>query len=153
MNKKLLVAFAAVAISLSLPASAQKPKSYGKAFKSSSVKTPQTLLQSLNGKTAINNVAVEGEISQVCQAEGCWMKLKNASGEDIMVKFKDHSFFVPKDIAGKTAIVYGNASKKSISVEERKHMAEDAGAGQADIDAITEPKDEIRIDATGVVVR
>lgn len=130
-----------------------KAVAYGKAFKVQSVQTPEQLMETLAVKPTVNNVVVEGEIAQVCQAEGCWLKMKNNAGENIMVKFKNHSFVIPKDLAGKTVTVYGTASKKTVSVAERKHMAEDAGASDADIAAITSPKDEVRIEATGVLIK
>lgn len=155
MKKYTILLVAAFSMMTAVDVQAQKAKGtpYGKAFKVQSVKTPEQLMETLSAKSPVNNVVVEGQIAQVCQAEGCWMKLKNAKGEDIMVKFKDHAFLIPKDLAGKTATVYGNASKKTISVAERKHMAEDAGATESEIAAINAPKDEVRIEATGIVVR
>ena len=94
---------------------------------------------------------VEGEVSQVCTAEGCWLKMK-ANDKTIMVKMKDHKFLVPLSMNGKTIVVKGIAEQKVTSVEMLKHYAEDAGKTQADIDAIKEPKQEIIIQATGIVV-
>lgn len=42
-------------------------------------------------------VKVEGVVSQVCTAEGCWLKIKTETG-NIMVKMKDHKFLVPLSI-------------------------------------------------------
>lgn len=53
------------------------------------------------------------------------------------VKFKDYAFFMPKDCAGKKAVVDGYAYTQTTSVEELKHLAGDAGKPQAEIDAIT----------------
>lgn len=136
------------------PASAQKDwTKYGKEFKIENVETMMSFEKLMKDKKEVNDVSLEGYISQVCQAEGCWMKLKNDDGEDVMVKFKDHSFFVPKDISGKAAIVKGKAVKRVITVQERRHMAEDAGKTSEEIAKITEPKEELRIEATGVMVR
>jgi hypothetical protein len=148
MKKYLLLVAAAALVGTNCEAK----KAYGKAFKVVSAQTPEQLMNKLEAKPTIPNVVVKGTIAQVCQAEGCWMKLKNSAGEDMMVKFKDHSFLVPKDIAGKSTVVYGTAMKKTISVAEQKHMAEDAGATDAEISAITAPKSEVRIEATGIVV-
>jgi hypothetical protein len=125
---------------------------YGQEFAISEVMTVNSFKEAIADKKELKNVKVEGWISQVCQAEGCWMKLKNEGGQDILVKFKDHAFLIPKDQAGKSTIVYGTAVRKVVSVKERKHMAEDAGASKAEIDKITEPKEELRIDATGIVI-
>jgi len=150
MNKFILSLVAILALLSSNIADARK--SYGKGFKVQAVQTPEQLTEKLKTLATIPNVTVQGQISQVCQAEGCWMKLKNTAGEDILVKFKNHSFVIPKDQAGKATIVYGTAIKKSISVEEQRHMAEDAGKTKAEIEAITSPKIEVRIEATGIVI-
>jgi hypothetical protein len=147
--KKYLLLLAATAL---IANNCDAKKAYGKPFKVVAAQTPEQLTKKLEAKSTIPNVVVKGTIAQVCQAEGCWMKLKNSAGEDMMVKFKNHSFLIPKDLAGRPTVVYGTATKKIISVEEQKHMAEDAGATDAQISAITEPKSEVRIEATGIVV-
>lgn len=150
MKKYIFLFVAAICIAAAAPADAKK--AYGKAFKIKAAQTPEQLTAKLEKQSTIPGVVVKGEIAQVCQAEGCWMKLKNGAGEDMMVKFKNHSFLVPKDIAGKNAVVYGTAMKKTVSVDEQRHMAEDAGKSSTEIEAITTPKSEVRIEATGIVV-
>lgn len=150
MKKYILLLATACALTISPDADARK--AYGKAFKIEAVKTPEELTAQLAEKSSISGVTVKGEIAQVCQAEGCWMKLKNTAGEDMLVKFKDHAFLIPKDLAGKSTVVYGTAMKKTISVEEQRHMAEDAGKTASEIEAINTPKVEVRIEATGIVV-
>ncbi len=149
MKKYILLLLAAFCLHAS---EADAKKAYGKSFKVQSVQTPEQLVARLESQPTIPKVVVKGKISQVCQAEGCWMKLKNTAGEDMLVKFKDHSFLVPKDIAGKNAVVYGTAMRKTVSVDEQRHMAEDAGKSASEIEAIKEPKNEVRIEATGIVV-
>lgn len=46
----------------------------------------------------------------------------------------------------------GDAKIKTSSVAEQKHYAEDAKKTQAEIDAITEPKNEIRFTASGITI-
>ena len=150
MKKYIILLLAAACLAAAAPAEAKK--AYGKSFKVQNVQTPEQLTAKLEKQSNIPNVVVKGEIAQVCQAEGCWMKLKNTAGEDMLVKFKNHAFLVPKDIAGKNAVVYGTAVKKTVSVEEQRHMAEDAGKSASEIEGITTPKTEVRIEATGVVV-
>ncbi len=94
---------------------------------------------------------VEGVVSQVCAAEGCWLKMKTSTGT-IMVKMKDHKFLVPLSMNGKTIVVKGIAEKKETTVAQLKHYAEDAGKSKEEIDAIKEPKKEIVIQATGIYV-
>lgn len=126
---------------------------YGDEFAIKNVQTMQSLSKTMKDKKEVSDVILEGRISQVCQAEGCWMKLKNETGEDVLVKFKDHAFLVPKDVAGKAAIVTGTAVKKEVSVDELRHLAEDAGASEAEIAKITSPKTEMHIEATGVMIK
>lgn len=68
---------------------------------------------------------VSGVIEEVCQMKGCWMTLKNESGENIRVTFKDYGFFVPKDISGSEVIIEGVASKEILSEDVAQHYAED----------------------------
>lgn len=128
----------------------KKGKLYGQTFTETGAMEASQLSTKMGASTNMPNVAVKGKIAQVCQAEGCWIKLKNEAGEDVFVKFKDHAFLVPKDLGGKQAIVYGTAVKKNVSVDERRHLAEDAGASKEDIAAINESREELRIEATGV---
>ena len=59
---------------------------------------------------------------------------------------------VPLALVGKTVVVEGSAEKKVTSVKELKHFAEDAKKPQSEIDAITKPKEEVRMQATGIKV-
>ncbi len=95
---------------------------------------------------------VEGEVESVCQAAGCWMKIKMTNGETMRVTFKDYGFFVPKDISGKKVIVSGVPARKETSVEMLKHYAEDTGKTKAEIAQITEGKIEYSLVAEGVMV-
>ncbi|MEO8108438.1 MAG: DUF4920 domain-containing protein [Ginsengibacter sp.] len=95
---------------------------------------------------------VTGKVVSVCQEKGCWMKLAQADGSDIMIRFKDYKFFVPKNIEGKEVVLNGVGKKTTTSVAMLKHYAKDAGKTDEEIDKITEPKDEIVFTAAGVLV-
>jgi hypothetical protein len=150
MKKYFFTLFSAAMLT-SLAFHAEAKKTYGKTFKVANIQTPEQLAEKMARTSTLEHVVVKGPIAQVCQAEGCWLKLKNTAGEDMLVKFKNHSFLVPKDLTG-TATVFGTATKKTISVEEQRHMAEDAGKSSSEIQAITEPKTEVRIESTGIIV-
>ncbi|MBT8254731.1 MAG: DUF4920 domain-containing protein [Flavobacteriaceae bacterium] len=94
-----------------------------------------------------------GKVDEVCQSKGCWMKLDLENGEQVMVKFKDYGFFMPKDIAGKEVIINGIAYVNEMSVEEQKHYAEDAGESAEAIAAITKPKKTYSFEADGVLLK
>ena len=96
-------------------------------------------------------VKVRGKVGEVCKAEGCWLKMETANGT-MMIKMKDHSFFVPLSMNGKTIVVDGIATLKETSVEMLRHYAEDAGKSKEEIAAIKEPKKEITMQAKGILV-
>lgn len=65
-----------------------------------------------------------GRITEVCQAEGCWLVLED-NGQTARVMFKDHAFLVPKDSSGR-AQVAGILSRKELTPEQVAHLQEDS---------------------------
>lgn len=128
------------------------PISYGKKFRMARTMSVSNFIEAIKNVEKIENVIVSGTITQVCQAEGCWLKLKNPEGEDILVKFKENTFTIPKDLVGRTVLVNGTAIHKTISIKEQIRLAEDAKAGKAEISKINSTKTEIRIESTGIIV-
>ena len=98
------------------------------------------------------NAKLKAKVTDVCQMKGCWMKLEIGEEKDIMVNFKDYSFFVPKNIIGKEVIVSGEAFKRNISVDELKHYARDKGENESAISLIVEPKEIYSLTAKGVIL-
>ena len=99
-----------------------------------------------------NYVAFKAKVNKVCQAKGCWMRLALDNDQEIMVKFKDYGFFMPKDLAGKEVTVNGYAFVDEMSVEDQKHFAEDEGKSEEEITAITTPKKTYSFIADGVMI-
>ncbi|MBP0905499.1 DUF4920 domain-containing protein [Mariniflexile gromovii] len=99
------------------------------------------------------NSKIKAKVMDVCQAKGCWMTLNLEDGREVMVKFKDYGFFVPKDIAGKEVIVNGKAFVNEVSVGEQRHYAEDAGKTSEEIASITQPKRTYSFEADGVLIK
>lgn len=93
-----------------------------------------------------------GEIKEVCQNKGCWMKVALAPDREVFVRFKDYGFFVPKDAAGKKVVMNGLAFLEEMSVEDQRHYAEDDGATKEEIAQITAPKRTYRFEADGVLI-
>lgn len=114
--------------------------------------TAEELHSRLQTTGKAENITVKGKVSEVCKAEGCWMTLETTSGDRFFIKNKDHAFLVPLALVGKNVVAVGDAELKTTSVVELKHFAEDAKKPQAEIDAITAPKQEIRFTARGVRV-
>lgn len=98
------------------------------------------------------NVAVKGKVTDVCEKKGCWLTIQTEDNSQFFVKMKDYAFFVPTALKGKNVVLEGTAERKVTSVDEQKHYAEDAKKPQAEIDAITAPKEEIRFVANGIKV-
>lgn len=95
---------------------------------------------------------ITGKVVEVCQTAGCWVKLEKADGTTLMVKAKEHGFFMPLDIVGKNVIVEGDASVKEISERMRKHYAEDAGKSKEEVEKIKGNSKEVFFNAYGVKV-
>ncbi|MBW8200264.1 DUF4920 domain-containing protein [Flagellimonas abyssi] len=105
----------------------------------------------ISGKDSLQTQIV-GEIKEVCQAKGCWMKVKLESNDEVFVRFKDYGFFVPKDAAGKKVVMNGAAFFEEMSVEDQRHYAEDEGASEDELAQITAPKKTLRFEADGVLI-
>jgi Domain of unknown function (DUF4920) len=105
--------------------SAGKGAHFGETVKAVDAVPPDALpaLLKENLSAAVN---VKGVVVDVCQAKGCFMYMKTATGK-IYIKTKDDAFFVPLALNGKTVVVKGTASKNK-------------------------EKNEISIQATGVLV-
>jgi uncharacterized lipoprotein NlpE involved in copper resistance len=93
------------------------------------------------------------DVNEVCKEKGCWMKLDLPGEEDVMVKFKDYGFFVPKDIDQKKVVVHGKAYVTEASVEEQQHFAKDAGKTEVEIAAIDQSKRTLSFEANGVLIK
>ncbi|MGY0393018.1 DUF4920 domain-containing protein [Bizionia sp. KMM 8389] len=91
-------------------------------------------------------------VNSVCQAKGCWMRLDLENDQEVMVKFKDYGFFMPKNIADKDVIINGKAYITEVSVDEQRHYALDAGKTEEEVAAITEPKRTLSFEADGVLL-
>ena len=148
--RKLTLVFALLA-GISFHTIAQS-KSYGEAVNEKEAITMQELSAKMkNDKTM--QATVKADITSVCQAEGCWMKVDKGDGTSMMVRMKNHDFTVPKDISGKTAVFTGTASVKTTSVDMLKHYAQDEGKSKEYIESIKEPLTELTFEATGVTIK
>lgn len=108
--------------------------------------------ESLRGGDTIS-VKFDTKINSVCQSKGCWMVLELPGVDDVMVKFENYGFFVPKDAMGKDVIVRGKAFIEETSVEEQRHYAEDAGKSIDEVMAIREPVKKFGFTADGVLIK
>ena len=113
----------------------------------------EAMLTDLNTKDSVE-AKVKGKVSGVCQAKGCWMTIvsEEAGKPEMFVKFKDYGFFMPLDLAGSEVVMAGKAFREETSVDELRHYAEDEGQSPEEIAKITEPVEELKFLAYGVVI-
>lgn len=52
-------------------------------------------------------IKLNGIVTKVCQTEGCWMAIKDQANSKIRVTFKDGTFAVPLNSAGKQVTMEG----------------------------------------------
>lgn len=97
-------------------------------------------------------VVLTGTVDQVCRTMGCWLDIAGKSGETVRVMNRDHGFFIPRNARGRTVHAIGFVTERELSVEMLKHLAEDAGKAQAEIDAITAPQKTVLFIADAVIV-
>ena len=114
---------------------------------------PMSALAATLGTRDSAQVKLVGQASAVCQAKGCWLTLPTADGQQMRVRFRDYAFFVPKDLSGHEIVVSGWAHRGTISKEELRHYAQDAGQSEQEIAAITQDEQQLTFLADGVLVR
>ena len=154
--KKIFLLFPLVAFSLLLKAqppkvAADKGTVFGAKVSEEGAVSADLLAESLTQSGQTKEVKVTGKVTEVCKAEGCWIRVETKTGS-MLVKMKDHAFLVPVALEGKTIVADGVATFKETSVDQLRHFAEDAGKSKKEIEKIVEPKKEIVFQATGIKV-
>ena len=135
------------------PAGEAKPGDfYGEKVTTDGALSFADVFRKVQGGNDFTNVKFTAKITDVCPKKGCWLKLETPQGEEVMVKMKDYAFFLPVAAKGKQVVIEGEVIMKTTSIAELKHYAEDAKKSQAEIDAIKEPKKEVRVTAKGIVI-
>ncbi len=155
MKKIALIALLAVCSKFSIaqpPAGKAKVgNTYGETIQPTGAIAIAELPAKLKGEEPMQT-KIRAKVIDVCPKKGCWIALEMPDSSKVFVKMKDYGFFVPVDMKGKTVVLDGEAAKKTISVEELQHYAEDAKKSKEEIAAITKPQQEIRFTAKGIVV-
>ncbi len=101
---------------------------------------------SYTGKT----VLVEGTVSEVCQAMGCWIVITDGTNNIRVMTL--HKFFMPKDLGTVKTQVQGVFDIKEITEEQAKHFAEESKNPSVKPEDIKGPQKMYRIKTTGVKV-
>lgn len=149
-NKILILFLALLPISI-IAQSSESFELYGERFEIQEKQTNSIDFAAIQKEEKLNT-QLEGEITEVCQAKGCWMKVNLSNGEEVFVRFKDYGFFVPTNSANKKVVMNGIAFIEEMSVEDQRHYAEDEGASKEEIARITSPKKTYRFEANGVYI-
>ena len=124
---------------------------YGDAFETDSIISLDELSQKIEKIGDTLQLTLKGTIKEVCTKKGCWMTLSMENDSEMMVRFKDYGFFVPLDASGEV-LIHGKAFMSETSVDDLRHYAEDAGASDEEIAAITTPKTSYNFEADGVLI-
>ena len=102
-------------------------------------------------KFAGKPIVVSGEIVEVCQMSGCWMKV-GSEDSNMRVSFEPYEAVkMPMDSAGQQVLFEGVVEVSETSVEDQQHYLKDAGKDE-EAAAITEPKVEAKFKAVGVAL-
>lgn len=86
---------------------------FGATVTADSAITVNDLLVTMGTQTEAN-VKVTGLVESYCKGEGCWLTLKNPSGDALFVEIEEKAFVLPHKIDGKVAVVQGKAVKEDI---------------------------------------
>jgi Domain of unknown function (DUF4920) len=117
-----------ISLLLATPALAETQR-FGKPLEG---RAPDNLEAVLKAPADGQAVRLEGRIEAVCRNKGCWLELKQGAAS-VHVTFEGYSFFVPKDSAGREAVLEGRLKVEKPKPEELEHLqgegAKKAGAG------------------------
>ncbi|MEP7145846.1 MAG: DUF4920 domain-containing protein [bacterium] len=95
-------------------------------------------------------VIVKGNVSEVCQEMGCWMIMSEGSNT---VRIKTmHEFFLPKDIAGRKAVVIGKFKVTEITEEMARHYNEESKNPAIKTENIKGPQKVYEMEAMGIKI-
>ena len=132
--------------------STEEIKSFGVSISADNVINASELISTIGENDSLV-CKVGGKIDEVCQKSGCWLDIEMDENNYLFVKFKDYSYSVSKDIAGKNVVVQGVAYKEITSVEALIKDAKEEGLSQAEIDEIKEPETSYSFIAEGVLIQ
>ena len=151
LNRAAIVALAfAVAAAVAPRAAAQEVVTRGDVLGDSPV---VDLAQALHDPSAFagEQVILEGTVVKACPMKGCWMELAPAgAARGIRVTFQDYGFFVPTDVAGRSARLEGTFETNVFSRHDADHLIEEGVALVRNPDGTAT---ELSFVATGVELR
>lgn len=140
----------AAATSVETPVPPAKPT--GKAYGSSDFAAPTVkLAQVLKDFETYRNqtISIEGKVQQVCQEQGCWVKIED---QNITVRaiMKGHSFKVPPELKSKRVKMTGVMEQKELPVKVVRHYMKDEGRPADEIQRVNAPQKVFQFVVDGV---
>ena len=114
-------------IRLSEPAyETEKYELFGEPIKESDFQPAVRLAEIVDSKQKEGPVKLVTTVAQVCQKKGCFFIARDEN-YTARITFKEYGFFIPTDSEGKEVVLVGEFSVKTLSEDQAKHFAEDAG--------------------------
>ncbi len=114
------------------PTAAGGPRTFGAPLAGAAALTALTDITASPERFTEQVVRTEGTIARVCQAMGCWMELQaGAAAPAVRVPMAGHAFFLPKDVAGRHAVIEGRVALQELSPEARAHLASEGAVAVA----------------------
>jgi hypothetical protein len=107
---------------------------------------PVTLSEVVDGEPG--EITLVTSVKEVCAKKGCFFVAQDGD-VTARITFKDYGFFIPTDSQGKEVVLVGDFSVKTLSEDQAKHYAEDAGE---DPDKIEGEQKEYSVVATSIIV-
>ena len=104
----------------------------------------------MDKKTRIN-VTIKGKILKVTKEKGGWFTIDAGNGRTIAAHFSTYNIFLPKSVAGKTAVAEGIAQKE-ITADDMQHLAGDTVSGTKAHKQTTNPKQRLTFEVKGLLV-
>jgi hypothetical protein len=103
------------------------------------------------------DVRVEGTVVEVCLQDGCWLALENPAGDPVRVDVRRDEFdrpewTLPRDLGPRHAIIEGIAYADTLSGEQLRRYAQQAGRPEQDIDGIAEGRIAAHVVARGMLI-
>ena len=93
-------------------------------------------------------ILVSGIVSEVCAHKGCWIRLaEKVGGKSVFVKFvcPVEGRLIPLDSVGQETLVEGTLVVETLSQDEARHYAEDAGKSAEEVAKIVGPQTHLRM--------
>lgn len=94
-------------------------------------------------------VLIRGNVSEVCQNMGCWMTMTDGGNTARVLTM--HEFLLPKDIAGRNAVVLGKFKVTEITEDEARHYNEES-KNPKNADEIKGPQKTFEIEASCIKI-